>query len=177
MRFIVSPEENAARLGVPKTDSGDGGRAPRLRRRRAALRRRGRGAMAERFAERKQLGRDLRRADGAEHRAEQVVQVAQLSGFLRRRGRIRAVPQVVRQRGLLPEQYRADEEDARGYLARHSSRPAMNRSFGSFLPMNTITDCFFSALPQGLPTSPPIIMCTPWNTTRSFLPFIHSTPL
>ena len=66
-----------------------------------------------------------------------------------------------------------------GYLApaRHWSRPAMNRSLGSFLPMNTITDSFFSPLAQGLPTSPPIIMCTPWNTTRFGLPFIHSTPL
>ena len=66
-----------------------------------------------------------------------------------------------------------------GYLApaRHWSRPAMNRSFGSFLPMNTITDSFFSFFNQGLPTSPPIIMCTPWNTTRLALPFIHRTPL
>ena len=66
-----------------------------------------------------------------------------------------------------------------GYLApaRHWSRPAMNRSFGSFLPMNTITDSFFSFFSQGLPTSPPIIMCTPWNTTRLALPFIHRTPL
>ena len=61
--------------------------------------------------------------------------------------------------------------------ARHWSRPAMNKSLGSFLPMNTITDSFFSPLTHGLPTSPPIIMCTPWNTTRLALPFIHSTPL
>ena len=61
--------------------------------------------------------------------------------------------------------------------ARHCSSPAMNRSFGSFLPMNTSSDDFLSPFAQGLPTSPPIIMCTPWNTTRLALPFIHSTPL
>ena len=61
--------------------------------------------------------------------------------------------------------------------ARHWSSPAMKRSFGSFLPMNTMTDSFFSPLTHGLPTSPPIIMWTPWNTTRFGLPFIHSTPL
>ena len=61
--------------------------------------------------------------------------------------------------------------------ARHSSIPAMKMSLGSFLPMNTITEPFFSFLAQGLPVSPPIIMCTPWNTTRRGLPFIHSTPL
>jgi hypothetical protein len=66
-----------------------------------------------------------------------------------------------------------------GYFApaRHWSRPAMNRSLGNFLPMKTMTDSFFSPLAHGLPTSPPIIMCTPWNTTRFELPFIHSTPL
>ena len=53
----------------------------------------------------------------------------------------------------------------------------MNRSFGSFLPMNTSIELFFSFLAHGLPMSPPIIMCTPWNTTRCFLPFIHSMPL
>jgi hypothetical protein len=69
--------------------------------------------------------------------------------------------------------------DGAGYLApaRHWSRPAMKRSFGSFLPMNTMIDVFFSPLAHGLPTSPPIIMCTPWKTTRLGLPFIHSTPL
>ena len=34
-----------------------------------------------------------------------------------------------------------------------------------------------SLFAQGLPMSPPIIMCTPWNTTRRGLPFIQSTPL
>jgi len=44
------------------------------------------------------------------------------------------------------------------YLAMHSSRPAMKRSLGSFLPMKTTSDCFFSILPHALPISPPIIM-------------------
>src|SRR2546427_3732357 len=35
-----------------------------------------------------------------------------------------------------------------GYFARHSSRPATNRSLGSFLPMNTRIDSFLSALVQ-----------------------------
>lgn len=131
--------------------------------------------------ERQQRDGKLRDTDGAEHVAEQIVQVAQLLarralGILRGLAAAR-VPELVRERRLLREQDRADEQDAGDYLARHSSRPARKMSFGSFLPMNTITERFFSDFAQGLPRSPPIIMCTPWNTTRSFLPFIQSTPL
>ena len=52
-----------------------------------------------------------------------------------------------------------------------------NPDRGSFLPMKTSTEDFLSVFAHGLPMSPPIIMCTPWNTTRRGLPFIHSTPL
>ena len=128
-----------------------------------------------------QRDRKLRGADGAEHVAEQIVQVAEVLagralGILRS-GAAARVPEVVRERRLLRDQHRADEQNAGDYLARHSSSPARKMSFGSFLPMNTITERFFSFFAQGLPTSPPIIMCTPWKTTRSFLPFIQSTPL
>src|SRR5688572_13568216 len=61
--------------------------------------------------------------------------------------------------------------------AKHCSMPARNRSRGRFLPMNTMTDSFDSPFGHGLPRSPPIIMCTPWKTTRRGLPFIQSTPL
>jgi len=103
------------------------------------------------------------------------------------------VPCLMRNPGRLGDQKREDEKDPResarhppksypiksasNYLARHSSRPAMKMSFGSFLPMNTRTDCFASFFAHGLPMSPPIIMCTPWKTTRRGSPFIHSTPL
>src|SRR5204862_1943577 len=100
--------------------------------------------------------------------------------------RARGVPVLMRKRRLLREQDGKDEEDApeatqhgrdSSYLARHSSSPARKMSLGSFLPMKTSSDCFFSALVQGLPMSPPIIMCTPWKTTRRGLPFIQRMPL
>ena len=119
--------------------------------------------------------------------------------FLRGRGKIGlSMSQRVQLRGAAGKGQREREEQSQeeglahawiiharsilqktGYFApaRHWSRPAMNKSFGSFLPINTITDSFLSVFVQGLPTSPPIIMCTPWNTTRFGLPFIHSTPL
>ncbi len=114
-----------------------------------------------------------------------IVDIARRKAGLRRvRGA--QVPDRMRERGILRKQKRCYEDDPPSlghdrhtmpYFARHSSRPARKRSFGSFLPMNTRMECFFSALVQGLPMSPPIIMCTPWNTTRRGLPFIHSTPL
>src|SRR5882672_4363645 len=63
------------------------------------------------------------------------------------------------------------------FSTKHCSSPLMNRSCGRFLPMNTIVLERFSPLPHGRPTSPPMSMCTPWNTTRWVLPFIYSTPL
>src|SRR5438105_15653683 len=96
------------------------------------------------------------------------------------------MPILVRDRRLLREQDGEDEEDApqagqharhSSYFVRHSSSPARKMSFGSFLPMKTSTDCFFSALVHGLPMSPPIIMSTPWKTTRCALPFIQTMPL
>src|SRR4051812_6901404 len=95
------------------------------------------------FGDRKKLMAERNAADGAEHRAEQVVQVAELVALGRRGLLRRGMPEIVRKGRLLREQHRADEQDASDYLARHSSRPAMNRSFGSFLPMNTRSDCFF----------------------------------
>jgi len=156
--------------------------------------------------ERRRLGEERERVETverAQHRAEGGVLVAQRIIRLWRigisldrglkRGPVKYVPKLVRERSLLREQERKNEENATEHkycrfsglrerpavrhLARHSSRPAMNRSFGSFLPMNTRIERFLSALVQGLPMSPPIIMCTPWNTTRRGLPFIHSTPL
>jgi len=126
--------------------------------------------------------------DGAKDARESGVEVAK--EILVRRlavrsvvvgGRERAgvVPHLMRNPGRLREEQRDNEQQAREqpHLARHSSRPAMKMSFGSFLPMNTRIDSFDSFFVQGLPMSPPIIMCTPWNTTRRGLPFIHSTPL
>src|SRR5882672_1464748 len=63
------------------------------------------------------------------------------------------------------------------FSTKHCSSPLMNRSCGRFLPMKTIVLERFSPLPQGRPTSPPMSMCTPWNTTRWVLPFMYSTPL
>lgn len=63
------------------------------------------------------------------------------------------------------------------YFMRHCFSPSMNRSSGSFLPMNTITLPRFSSGTQGLPMSPPMSMCTPWNTTRFSFWSSHSTPL
>jgi len=137
-------------------------------------------------------------ADCAEHRAERSMQVAQpvllrrlvllialgADGLPARTGK---VPDLMRYRGLLRKEQRgsSDQKCQRpgkhriilSHFARHSSSPARKRSFGSFLPMNTSSDSFFSLFVQGLPMSPPIIMCTPWNTTRRGLPFIQSTPL
>ena len=125
----------------------------------------------------------------AEHRAKRAVEVAEdaLPRSLARAvdfigvsdDRSGVVPDLVRESGRLREQQDSDQEQAPGkiHLARHSSSPAMKRSFGSFLPMKTSTDSLASCFAQGLPMSPPIIMCTPWNTTRRGLPFIHSTPL
>src|SRR5581483_10282656 len=156
-----------------------------------------------RFADRRSSEREARLAKGeecrclcraardAEHRAEEIVQVAQaialrrLAGVGAERG-LRGVPILVRERRLLREQHGDDEqrtpeaaEHGAGFYAqaRHSCRPATNRSRGSFLPMKTRSDCFFSPFPHGLPMSPPIIMCTPWKTTRRALPFIQRMPL
>src|SRR5215831_8243173 len=63
------------------------------------------------------------------------------------------------------------------FSTKHCSSPLMNRSCGRFLPMKTIVLDRFSPLPHGRPTSPPMSMCTPWNTTRWVLPFMYSTPL
>ena len=120
--------------------------------------------------------------DGAQHGAERRVLVAKRIalriGLLRFPARRGDVPERVLERGLLRGEQRRDEERAeQASYARHCSSPAMNRSFGSFLPMKTSVEDFFSPFAQGLPMSPPIIMCTPWNTTRFALPFIHSTPL
>src|SRR5213075_3148064 len=78
------------------------------------------------------------------------------------------VPGLVRDAARLREEQRDDEQQAPEHLhfARHSSRPAMKMSFGRFLPMNTRIDSLLSCFAHGLPMSPPIIMCTPWNTTR-----------
>ena len=130
-------------------------------------------------------------ARNAEHGAEKVVQVAQAIGLGRllgvaADGAVRGVPVLMRERRLLRKEYGENEDDAReagqhardsNYLARHSSSPARKMSLGSFLPMKTSTDSFFSALVQGLPMSPPIIMCTPWKMTRRGLPFIQRMPL
>ena len=143
------------------------------------------------LGEREESGRLYGTAGDAEHSAEKVMQVAQ-AVCLRRllgvgaEGAVRGVPVLMRERGLLREQHGEDEDDAReagqhardfNYLARHSSSPARKMSFGSFLPMKTRIDSFFSALVQGLPMSPPIIMCTPWKMTRRGLPFIQRMPL
>ena len=131
------------------------------------------------FGKREEFGPGSGAGGDAEDRAEQVIQIAEPVAFCglallgRRFGR---VPILMRQRRLLREQHGEDERNA-GYLAKHSSSPAIKRSRGSFLPMKTRIDCFFSALVQGLPMSPPIIMWTPWNTTRRGLPFIHRIPL
>ena len=63
------------------------------------------------------------------------------------------------------------------YWTRHCFSPSTNSSSGSVLPMNTITLPRLSSGPQGLPISPPMSMCTPWNTTRLSFPASHSTPL
>src|ERR1044072_4445531 len=67
------------------------------------------------------------------------------------RGKRRGVPELVRHSRRLREQQRDDEQQARAkpHLARHSSRPAMNRSFGRFLPMNTSTDSLLSFFAHG----------------------------
>src|SRR4051812_2169055 len=135
--------------------------------------------------------RRLRRAaDDSQYGAEEIMQVAESIGLgcllrVRAKSGIGGMPILVRNRGLLREQHGEYEEDApqasharhSSYFARHSSSPARKMSFGSFLPMKTSTDSFFSALVQGLPMSPPIIMCTPWKMTRRGLPFIQRMPL
>ena len=124
---------------------------------------------------------------GAENRSQRGVEFAQpfLDGFAAVRNlngldagvdRRRRMPNLVRQRTLLRREEQQGEYGA-DYFARHSSSPATKMSFGSFLPIKTRIELFFSLLLQALPRSPPIIMCTPWNTTRRGLPFIQSTPL
>src|SRR5258708_5876788 len=136
--------------------------------------------------------RRLRRTPGDnEHGAEKIMEIAKRIGLGRlirigAQGGIGGMPILVRERRLLREQDGENDEDApqagqhardSSYFARHSSSPARKMSLGSFLPMKTSTDAFFSALVHGLPMSPPIIMCTPWKTKRGGLPFIQRMPL
>ncbi len=62
-------------------------------------------------------------------------------------------------------------------LARHCSSPCTKRSWGRLRPMKTSTLARRSAGSHGLPRSPPMSMCTPWNTTRCGLPSRWRTPL
>src|SRR2546426_351776 len=63
------------------------------------------------------------------------------------------------------------------FSTKHCSNPLIKRSRGRFLPMKTMVLERFSSFPQARPRSPPISMCTPWNTTRCALPFMYRIPL
>src|SRR6266545_2745656 len=63
------------------------------------------------------------------------------------------------------------------FSTKHCSNPLIKRSCGRFLPMKTMVLERFSSFPQARPKSPPMSMCTPWNTTRCALPFMYRIPL
>src|SRR6266700_3944168 len=63
------------------------------------------------------------------------------------------------------------------FSTKHCSNPLIKRSRGRFLPMKTMVLERFSSFPQARPRSPPMSMCTPWNTTRCALPFMYRIPL
>src|SRR6266513_4083117 len=58
------------------------------------------------------------------------------------------------------------------FSTKHCSNPLINKSCGRFFPMKTMVLERFSSLPHARPRSPPMSICTPWNTTRCVLPFM-----